>query len=176
MTVAKLRAYEWSSYPKFFKSRPPQPLRRKRFLYALEFPDSAAGMRQYERQLEFAEKSDPAARDEMARPNCQGWAVASEEYRRDLKKIYAQLEEPRGWGGTEVTELREEKWERALAALLRKARKTDKDALETPKSAKWKTRIARELRSTSTATNAWIAERLAMGHPTRVCNLISSNM
>ena len=26
-----------------------------------------------------------------------GWAVASEEYRRDLKKIYAQLEEPRGW-------------------------------------------------------------------------------
>ena len=35
-----------------------------------------------------------------------------------------------------MTELREEKWERALAALLRKARKTDKDALEAPKSAK----------------------------------------
>jgi hypothetical protein len=30
-----------------------------------------------------------------------GLAVASEEYRRDLKKIYAQLEEPRGWGGPE---------------------------------------------------------------------------
>jgi hypothetical protein len=97
-----------------------------------------------------------------------------EEYRRDLKKIYAQLEEARGWGGPEVTELREEKWERALAALLRRARKTDKDALAAPKSAKWKIRIARELRSTSTATNAWIAERLAMGHPTRVCNLIRS--
>jgi REP-associated tyrosine transposase len=41
--VAKLRAYAWSSYPKFFKSRPPQPLRRERFLFALEFPDSAAG-------------------------------------------------------------------------------------------------------------------------------------
>jgi hypothetical protein len=53
-----------------------------------------------------------------------------EEYRRDLKKIYAQLEEARGWGGPEVTELREEKWERALAALLRRARKTDEDALE----------------------------------------------
>ena len=58
--------YEWSSYPKFFKSRPPQPLRRERFLYALEFPDSVAGMRQYERQLEFAEESDPAARDTLA--------------------------------------------------------------------------------------------------------------
>ena len=29
VTVAKLRAYEWSSYPKFFKSRPPQPLRAR---------------------------------------------------------------------------------------------------------------------------------------------------
>jgi hypothetical protein len=53
-----------------------------------------------------------------------------------------------------VTELREGKWKRALAALLKRTRKTDKDALETPKSAKWKIRIARELRSTSTATNA----------------------
>ena len=56
-----------------------------------------------------------------------------------------------------MTELREEKWERALAALLRRARKTDKDALEAPKSAKWKIRIARELRSTSTATNTSIS-------------------
>ena len=28
-----------------------------------------------------------------------GWAVASEKYRRDLKKIYVQLEEPGTWGG-----------------------------------------------------------------------------
>ena len=48
-TVDKLRAYEWSSYPKLFRSRPPQPLRRERLLSALEFSDSAAGMRQYEK-------------------------------------------------------------------------------------------------------------------------------
>jgi hypothetical protein len=54
-----------------------------------------------------------------------------------------------------------------VAALLRRARKTDKDASEAPKSAKWKIRIAPELRSTSTATKAWIAERPARGHPTR---------
>ena len=72
VTVAKLRAYEWSSYPKFFKNRLPQPLRRERFLYALEFPDSTAGMRQYERQLEFAEESDSAASDALARRYCRG--------------------------------------------------------------------------------------------------------
>ena len=71
--------------------------------------------------------------------------MASEEYRRDLKKIYAQIEEPGGWGGPEVTELREEKWERVLAALLRRVRKTEKDALAARKGAEWKIRIAREI-------------------------------
>ena len=37
VSVAELRAYEWSSYPKFFKRKPPEPLRRGRFLSALEF-------------------------------------------------------------------------------------------------------------------------------------------
>ena len=133
-------------------------------------------MGQYARQLEFAEESDPAARDLLAKRYCAGWAVASEEYRENLKKLYAELEEPAGWGGPEVAELREEKWDRVLAALLSGAGKTRGEALRAPKSAKWKVRMARELRSRSTATNAWIAQRLAMGHPTRVCNLISGNM
>ena len=33
-------------------------------------------------------------------------------FRRNLKKLYAKLEEPRGWGGREIAELREEQWER----------------------------------------------------------------
>jgi putative transposase len=176
VTMAKLRKYEWSSYPKFFQPRPPESLSRGRFLSALEFPDSVAGMRQYARQLEFAEESNPAVRDSLAKRYCRGWAVASEEYRRDLKKMYAELEEPAGWGGRDVAELREEIWERALNALMRRAGKTKANALRAPKGAKWKVSIARELRSRSTATNAWIAERLSMGHPTRVCNLIRANM
>jgi putative transposase len=114
--VVELRAYEWSSYPKFFKRKPPEPLRRGRFLSALEFSDSVAGMGQYARQLEFAEESDPAASDLLAKRYCAGWAVASEEYRKNLKKLYAELEEPAGWGGPEVAELREEKWDRVLSA------------------------------------------------------------
>jgi hypothetical protein len=60
--------------------------------------------------------------------------------------------------------------------LISGAGKTRGDALRAPKNAKRKVRIARELRSRSTATNAWIAQRLAMGHPTKVCNLIRGNM
>ena len=72
--------------------------------------------------------------------------------------------------------MREEKWERGLVALLRGTGKTAKDGPEARKNAKWKVRIVRELRARTTATNAWIAERLAMRHPTRVCNLIRENI
>ena len=75
-----------------------------------------------------------------------------------------------------MAELREEKWDGVLAAVLSAVGKTRGDALRAPKNTKWKMRIARELRSRSTATNAWIAQRLAMGHATRVCNLIRGNM
>ena len=81
-------------------------------------------------------------------------AVAADEYRRKLKEIYAELEEPGGWGRREVVELREGKWDRAaLIALLKRAGKNKGNALRAPKSAQRKVRIARELRSRSTATN-----------------------
>lgn len=100
------------------------------------------------------------------------WAVASEEFRKDLKKRYAATEESSGWGGPEVAELREEKWRQTLERLLKRERKTRKDIAAEAKSVPWKVRIAKELRSTTTATNSWIAASLSMGHPTRVCNLI----
>jgi hypothetical protein len=79
------------------------------------------------------EESNHAVRDALARRYWHGWAVASEEHRQDLKKMYAALEEPAGWGGREVAELREEKWEKALTALLRSAGKTKRNALRAPK-------------------------------------------
>jgi hypothetical protein len=52
-----------------------------------------------------------------------------------------------------VAELREEKRERVLTALLNRAGQTKRDALRAPKRAKWKMRIAGALRSRSTAIN-----------------------
>jgi hypothetical protein len=71
VTMAELRKYECPSYPKSLKQTPPKPLSRGRFLSALEFPDSVVGMRQYARQLEFAEESNSAVRDSLARRYCQ---------------------------------------------------------------------------------------------------------
>ncbi len=170
--LEELRDYRWSSYPKFFHRKLPSPLVRKEFLAALEFPASPAGMKRYEQHLAWAEEQDPARHEELTRKYSRGWAVASEEFRMDLKKRYASTEESSGWGGPEVAELREEKWRQTLERLLKRERKTRKDIAAEAKSIPWKVRIAKELRSTTTATNSWIAANLSMGHPTRVCNLI----
>ena len=36
----------------------------------------------------------------LAKRYCADWAVASEEYRENLKNLYAELEEPAVWGGS----------------------------------------------------------------------------
>jgi REP element-mobilizing transposase RayT len=170
--LQELRQYAASSYPKFFDANPRPPLVRERFLSALEFPDTANGMTRYAEHLELAEEADAERYDELSRRYCRGWAVASEEYRQGLKKRYADLMEPAGWGGAEVAEMREEKWRRVLEILMRHARKSAEDARAEPKSARWKVKIARELRAGTTASNAWIAGQLSMGHPSRVSNLV----
>lgn len=172
VTLPELASHAFSSYPKFCKKHPPAHLCRARFLASLEFPDSVSSMKQYARHLETAEERDPAKHDELTRRYCSGWAVASAEYRRGMKKIYAGLTERAGWQGREVRELREAKWEMALDALLRQARKSRREIDRSPKSAPWKIRIAREMKRRTTATNPWLAAALGMGHPSRVCNLV----
>ena len=91
-------------------------------------------MRQHERQLEFAEESDPASRGRAGEAvlfTAGRWPPRS--FRQNLKKLYAELEEPRGWGGREVAELREEKWEGARGPT-KKTGKTEKDRLEAAKA------------------------------------------
>jgi len=59
--------------------------------------------------------------------------------------------------------LRKEKWRRVLKELLKEEKKHREDIGLSPKSAEWKVRIAKRLRETTTARNAWIAESLKMG-------------
>lgn len=167
-----LKGYVLSSFPKLFSGRPPAPLVRARFLAALEFADSPAGMQHYAEHLEFAEENDLALKDELSRRYCRGWAVASQEYRAKLKESLPDLAAGKNLSGPEFLEVREHTWSKLLDEMLQRDGMNRADAETHPKAAPWKIRIARELRARSTATNAWIARELAMGHPTRVCNLL----
>lgn len=174
--IADLRQFTLSSFAKFHEKSPRPCLVRSRFLAALEFPDSPAGMRRYAEHLEFSEENDPRERDEISRRYCRGWAIASREYREELKAAFVEDVNPESASGKDWAELREATWENMLKSFMKASRKSAGDAERDSKSALWKIAIAKTLRAKSTATNAWIAQRLGMGHPTRVCNLIRKEM
>ena len=121
--------------------------------------------------LAWCEKIDSSLRDDAVGRYTRGWVVASKEYRKEIKKMLEQMEKEAPWEGEDMAELREAKWERALEEKLEKEGKILEDAKKSPKSADWKVKIAGALRAHITATNLWIADRLAMGHPSRVRNL-----
>jgi REP element-mobilizing transposase RayT len=118
------------------------------------------------------EEGERKNRDEMQKRYCRGWAVAGAEYRKDLKKMYGEMEGAGEAVGEEFGELKEARWERVLVGELKRERKSLQDAAAEPKAMPWKVRIAGVLRQRTTATNGWIADRLCMGHPSRVRNLI----
>jgi len=99
--------------------------------------------------------------------------LASLDYRKEIKALYAGIPEKEGWQGDKVCELMEGKWEMELKKFLGRARKTHDEVLATQKSAAGKIKIACELRRETTATNPRIAIALSMGHPSRASNLIA---
>lgn len=132
-------------------------------------------MKRHAERLEFAEENDPAVRDEISRRYCRGWAIASQEYRNGFKAAFADNTASESPGGAEWADLREPGWEKLLLSLQQAASKTAGD-VDAPKFAAWKVKIARQLRAKSTTTHAWIAEHLAMCHPSRACQLVRSEM
>ena len=77
------------------------------------------------------------------------------------------------WEGVDLKELNEVRWEQIVQAELKRLKKKESAIAQDPKGADWKVRIAKRLRKQTTAKNPWIAERLQMGHPNYVSNLVN---
>ena len=170
--LSALKGYALSSYPKFFKRRVREGLCRDVFLSILGEPDGVAGMRRYAEHLALREEADPERREELAKRYCRGWFIGDKGEKKALEKDLREKHPDVVWEGSELKKLNEARWERLVEEALASAGKTEADVRSEPKGASWKAKIARDLRSRTTAGNPWIAQRLNMGHPSRVTNLI----
>lgn len=170
--LSALKGYALSSYPKYFKRKVRDGLCRGDFLSILGEPDSPAGMRRYAEHLELREEADPERREELAKRYCRGWFIGEKEEKKALEKDLREKHPDVVWEGSELKELNEAMWEGLVEKAIAAAGKTEADLQADRKGAPWKAKIARELRIRTTARNPWIAERLNMGHPSRVTNLI----
>ncbi len=79
--IDALKAYELSSFPKYFKRSVQPPLDRTSLLSLCDLPDTLSGMRQYSTHLEFQEERDPQKQDELSKLYCAAdiglWGKAS---------------------------------------------------------------------------------------------------
>jgi putative transposase len=97
-----------------------------------------------------------------------GWAIGTQGWRRAIAEEHAQHALQPELDASQVNELREQQWYRILEQSLREHGKTARDVASERKGVPWKIAIARRLRESGLAPNAWIAARLHMGNPRAV--------
>ena len=171
--VDELQGYGPSSFPRYFKRTGRTPLDRAALLSLYDLPDTLGGMRKYHEHLRLAEESNPRKRNELAKKYCRGWFLGSSRAKKELAKKLTERNPKVDWEGIDLKELNQLDWERIVVAEMKRLKKREADLADSPKGVAWKVRIAKHLRKETTASNPWIAERLQMGHPNYVSNLVN---
>lgn len=170
---AGLESFAWSSYGEYLKAPGLRVgwLRTDRLLGEKHIPkDSAAGRREFARQMEVRQAQETEADYREIRQN---WCLGDEDFRNEL----LAGGKPAGAShyGADRQERDEQKAVRLVAEQLQQIGWAEKDLAERTKGDSQKVRLARLLRRETTMTLKWIAHRLHMGSWTYVSNLLKEN-
>jgi REP element-mobilizing transposase RayT len=168
---APLESFAWSSYGEYLKAPKERPawLRVDRVFGEARIPkDSAAGRRELARQMELRQESEATADYQPIRA---GWYLGSEEFRQELLAAAAK-QIGRSHYGAERFESSQERANRMVAQELKRLGWDESKLASRRKGDKRKVALARRLRTETTMTLAWVAERLQMGSWSYVSNLL----
>jgi len=169
-----LKSYPWSSYGEYLKrpgQRPPW-LRVERLLGEWGIrQDNGAGRRQFEAGMEERKVQEHGQESEDWPALRRGWCFGEKTFREELLEMIGRKQAEHHYG-EEVRESDVQKAERRTEELLQGARWNEVDLGRHIKGHKVKVRMAARLRSETTATWKWIAERLQMGHWRSAANAV----
>jgi len=157
-----LRQYRWSSYGEYLKLPRLRSkwLRVDRILGEMRIPkDSAAGRREFERQMEERRRLDQGQGMKQLQ---RGWYLGDEEFRREL---LAQMDGKMGrhHGGAERRESAEKRAQKILQEELRRRGWDHNELKKRRKADPGKVEVAGRLRKETTMNWQWIAAALVMG-------------
>ena len=169
VAVENLRTYRASSYWHLWQKKRPAFLRVETALAeAGGLADTAAGRQAYAQFLAWQAAEGPAGKTKAYVSMSRGWALGTKDFKTALIKDHALAETSRAWEKSGVREMREARWEAALAAGLAALGKSPAAVATERKSAPWKIALAATLKQTTQADNRWLAEHLHMGTPVAV--------
>jgi putative transposase len=161
--------YKWSSLPRMAgKDRPAWLTPATVLLDSGDLPDSPTGWKRYFEYLEFLATDDLARKELVAERMSRGWCLGDAQFKAEMKVAAAErgadLERFNGLEPDMVQKERTAAWEERLQSLARTL-KIDVNALPAPKSHPSKAKLAAAMKASCSVSNAWLAERLAMGKP-----------
>ena len=163
--LRRLSDYAYGSFRYLW--RPDERPAFLRFAAALQeaggLPDDSTGWQAYERYLEWQNEHGPAGNNPAYRSLSRGWMIGGDAFRKSLLQQHQQASAARSWESPEAREAREARWSLALNVLLEAVSGSQRG--DRRKSAPWKVSIAAQLKATTDVSNAWLAEKLAMGSP-----------
>jgi len=167
--IGELVRYPWSSLIKFADKQRPIWLESALVLREpAALPDTKLGWRKYVSYLEFLATDNEAKRELIHKKLSSGWCVGGILFKKDMQRQArergADLER---FAGMEPEQVREERaliWEERLQRLACLA-KINLTSLPAAKSHPSKALLAAAMKGSSSVSNAWLAQRLAMGQP-----------
>ncbi len=104
----------------------------------------------------------------------KGWVLGTREFKAELVEEHGEAVAALEQGEPDLEEARMARLEARLGELLAAIGKTRADLARDPKSAHWKVARAVEMKASTTATNRWLTDALAMGSPFQVSRLASA--
>lgn len=177
VSAEELLRYPWSSLPLLVgKDRPPCLAAETVLAESGGLADSKGGWRSYLDYLGVLAEEDAKRRDEKFGRLSRGWVVGSAEFRAGLTKELRGREK-----GARLTllgadraahrEAREAIWEERLQAAA-KGWQVSLAKLPAPKSAREKVLLAATMKTVTSVSNGWLADRLKMGQPASVSQFV----
>lgn len=165
----RLLEHRWSSLPWFAKRSRPDYLEPATVLAESGgLADTAAGWRKYVDYLEVLATEEAGLRDDRFGRLSRGWAIGSGEFKAALQKDLSAVAGKRerfsllGVDREAQRELQVEQWQERLVAVAQ-ALGVDLDRLPGRRSASEKVAVAALMKATTSVSNGWLAEKLAMG-------------
>jgi hypothetical protein len=167
----KLFSYPWSSLGEYLRPRRQRPawLRVDRLLGEHGIPgDGKEGRRELGRRMQLrAAEEDPAQFQDLRR----GWCLGDERFRQELlAQMKGQIGEHHY--GEERARTQAEEAEEIVREGLKRLGWEEEDLARRPRGDREKLKLAVRLRSETTMTIKWIAERLRMGTWTHLNHLL----
>lgn len=170
--------FRWSSLPRFVHGPRPAWLAAETVLTESGcLADNRAGWRKYVTYLGVLAEEEGKLRDQKFGRLSRGWALGSRQFQADLKTQLSEHGAARerfallGADGEACRQVRAELWEEKLRAAAG-ATGVDLDSLPDRRSAPEKVQLAALMKTATSVSNAWLAERLRMGKPASVSQYV----